>query len=441
MAISGFSQDNSMSDTNSSGPNGPGVNNRISGSELREAIKFSDLKGLSVENQEHEKLGKVQDFAVDLKSGRIVEVIIASGGFMGVDSALTAVPPRALSHDADLKTLQLNIDKEKFNSAPKIDAANWDSEMDSNRVVELYGYYGQRPYFAGGDYEGGTNLNGTVLGTLPRTMDDTANVNGARAVDTAHNVAMVATNGDGTSGNRTDVWSENSNSSFDFGHIVKASSVIGLDVTNLQGETVGKVENLVVDLTTGHIVAVIVSSGGFAGMDAEYSAVPPSAFQFNDNTNALQLDASKDTLASSPHFKSGQWPDLSQPSYTAGVYHAYKVQPYFSQDADNTGRNVRDRNNQTLTPMQQGNSQSDIDLTAHIRREVMHDDNLSINAKNCKIITLNGMVTLRGPVNSDDEKNRIGDIAKQAASDGNVDNQLEVISSTANSNSSTNSNQ
>jgi hypothetical protein len=312
--------------------------------------------------------------------------------------------------------------------------------MESNRLMEAYNYYGEKPYFAGGDYESGTNLNGTVLGTLPRNMDDSVNVNGARAVDTAHNEAIVASNGDNTvtPGYHGDGWSGNANLSCDFGHIEKASSVIGLAITNLQGDAVGKVENLVVDLSSGRIVAVIVSAGGFAGIGGDYSAVPPSAFRFNENTNALQLDVSKDMLASSPHFTSGQWPDLSQPGYTASVYRAYKVKPYFSEDADNTGRNVRDRNNQTLTPLEQGNSQADIDLTAHIRREIMRGDNFSINAQNCKIITQNGHVTLRGPVNSDDEKNRIGDIARQAASEGNVDNQLEVISNPSNSTTNTN---
>jgi len=58
---------------------------------------------------------------------------------------------------------------------------------------------------------------------------------------------------------------------------------------------------------------------------------------------------------------------------------------------------------------------------------------MSTTAKNVKIITLNGHVTLRGPVNTADEKNRIAEIANRIASAGNVDNQLEV-SSTPNNN-------
>ena len=53
-----------------------------------------------------------------------------------------------------------------------------------------------------------------------------------------------------------------------------------------------------------------------------------------------------------------------------------------------------------------------------------------MNAKNVKIVTMNGHVTLRGPVNSVDEKTRIAEIANRIAQSGNVDNQLEVVINT-----------
>src|ERR1035437_6127229 len=130
-----------------------------------------------------------------------------------------------------------------------------------------------------------------------------------------------------------------------------------------------------VDLSAGRIVAVIVSSGEYIGLGDELSAVPPTALRFNAEHNALQLDASKDTLAGSPHFKAGQWPDFSQPGYAGGVYHAYKVEPWFSTTApaytDNTRPEVRDRDAGTLTTLNQGNSQADVNTAAQIRREII----------------------------------------------------------------------
>ena len=64
--------------------------------------------------------------------------------------------------------------------------------------------------------------------------------------------------------------------------------------------------------------------------------------------------------------------------------------------ADNTDRNIQDRNDQTLTPLDQGSSKTDVATTAQIRKEIIAGENLSVNARNVKIITLNGRVTLRG---------------------------------------------
>lgn len=99
--------------------------------------------------------------------------------------------------------------------------------------------------------------------------------------------------------------------------------------------------------------------------------------------------------------------------------------------ADNTSRNTRDRGQDTLTPLDQGNSQSDTDTTAQIRKAITDRKGLSINAQNVKIITDNGHVTLRGPVDSSEEKRIIGDIGKRIAQPAHVDNQIEVRSSSA----------
>lgn len=95
-----------------------------------------------------------------------------------------------------------------------------------------------------------------------------------------------------------------------------------------------------------------------------------------------------------------------------------------TKDATNTRTNDRDRHG-ALTPMDQGGGK-DRDITAAIRRAVMADGSLSFNAKNVKIITINGKVTLRGPVKSDAERSTIEAKAKAAPGVGEVDNQLEV---------------
>jgi hyperosmotically inducible protein len=95
-------------------------------------------------------------------------------------------------------------------------------------------------------------------------------------------------------------------------------------------------------------------------------------------------------------------------------------------DADNSGKNVRDRGNATLTPMDQGNSESDRTISQEIRKAVVGNGDFPTAAKNVKIITVGGVVTLRGPVKSANERSSIGSIAKHTAGVKRVDNQLEV---------------
>jgi hyperosmotically inducible protein len=100
--------------------------------------------------------------------------------------------------------------------------------------------------------------------------------------------------------------------------------------------------------------------------------------------------------------------------------------PSATAEADNTKVNERDRNDGTLTAMDQGNGEQDVKITQQIRQAVMDDDSLSFNAKNVKIITIDGKVTLRGPVANSKERTTIGAAAKKVAGGARVDNQLEV---------------
>lgn len=378
---------------------------------LNGAAKASEIIGMTVKNYQDEKLGTVEDLAVDVESGRIVQVILSTGGFIGLGDTLTAVPPGALHHDVAHKVLHLDADKEKLKAAPKFEMSKWGEYSDSDHLSQVYRHYGEEPNFR-------------------FIQSGDAVPHGRRNAESAPNIASTR-KADGT-------WDKDRMSGESrfmipasrLGQAQKASKLIGTSVNNLQDEKLGKVENILLDLASGRIVAVIVSSGGFLGMGDELSAVPPSALRFTADRDTLQLDASKEMLSNAPHFKANQWPDFAQPSYAGGVYRAYKVEPYFTRDAptepDNTARNARDRNDRTLTPLDQGNNKADVATTAQIRKEIIADKGMSVNARNIKIITKNGVVTLRGPVNTAEEKRLIGEIANRIARTENVDNQLEV---------------
>lgn len=94
---------------------------------------------------------------------------------------------------------------------------------------------------------------------------------------------------------------------------------------------------------------------------------------------------------------------------------------------ENSQRNVRDKDNTTLTPEDQKETKKDIKITAHIRQKVIRDKSLSVNAQNAKIISRSGTVTLRGPVETVAESMKLQKIAEKTRGVVKVDNQLENI--------------
>lgn len=94
--------------------------------------------------------------------------------------------------------------------------------------------------------------------------------------------------------------------------------------------------------------------------------------------------------------------------------------------ADNTRMNQRDRNPNEPTADQQKMAQSDRDITQQIRKSIMSDKSLSTYGHNVKVITQNGMVTLKGPVRSEQEKKAVEDKAAQVAGADKVTDEIDV---------------
>jgi len=105
------------------------------------------------------------------------------------------------------------------------------------------------------------------------------------------------------------------------------------------------------------------------------------------------------------------------------IVRAEDAQP---RERDNSGVNVRDRDDAAVTAGQQSNMKSDVELTRRIRRAVVKDSSLSVMAHNVKIVSANGSVTLRGPVKTEAEKDAIASKAQSIAGADRVNNELEV---------------
>ena len=94
--------------------------------------------------------------------------------------------------------------------------------------------------------------------------------------------------------------------------------------------------------------------------------------------------------------------------------------------SDNTKVNERDRSKSEPTADQQKENRSDRELAKQIRRALMKDKSLSTNAHNVKVIAQNGMVTLKGPVKSEEEKQAVEAKAAQIAGSDKVTSEIQV---------------
>ena len=350
--------------------------------------QISKVIGMVIQDADGRNLVKIKDLAVDLQNGRIAEVIVATEKGTGLEKKEIALPPGRFSYDPGSKMLRLNLTRDQLQLAPAFDFAAWKSDMNTTAVRGVYQHYEMVPYFS--DYDQSTE-NAPL--TSPKKTPD---------------IILPR-----------------------LGYIARADKVIGATVRNLQDERIGKVENLVVDVPSGRIVEVIVGTGGVLGFGDDLSAVPAQAFQYEPARNRLRLDATRESLTHAPHFKSDNWPEMTDAKHVAEVYNSYGIPLYFTiPDPNGAGENGRDHSSSKLTPFDQGTSESDRAITARVRKEIMAHRELSLNAHNIKIITVNGQVTLRGPVNSEQEAATVIAIAKRAATrDSTVNSQLDINTS------------
>jgi hyperosmotically inducible periplasmic protein len=108
------------------------------------------------------------------------------------------------------------------------------------------------------------------------------------------------------------------------------------------------------------------------------------------------------------------------------LMHAQEPNSQVPPAADNTKTNERDRSANEPTADQQKDNRSDRDITQQIRQSIVKDKSLSTYAHNVKIITQHGQVTLKGPVQSEDEKKAIETKATEVAGENKVSNELNV---------------
>lgn len=109
--------------------------------------------------------------------------------------------------------------------------------------------------------------------------------------------------------------------------LLSASTLRGDAVRNPQGEDLGKVEDMMIDVSTGAIGYVVLSFGGIFGIGDKLFAVPWSALSVNESEHRFVLDVPRERLEKAPGFDKQSWPDFADPTFRSGIdtYYANRI--------------------------------------------------------------------------------------------------------------------
>jgi sporulation protein YlmC with PRC-barrel domain len=107
--------------------------------------------------------------------------------------------------------------------------------------------------------------------------------------------------------------------------VLSATSIIGDSVRNLQGEDLGDIEELMINLRDGCIAYAVLSFGGIAGLGDKLFAIPWQALQLSPEEHAFTLDIRKEKLENAPGFDKDNWPNMADIDWANRVHNFYGV--------------------------------------------------------------------------------------------------------------------
>lgn len=111
---------------------------------------------------------------------------------------------------------------------------------------------------------------------------------------------------------------------------LSTSSINGTDVVNRNGENLGYIEDIAIDLNTGRILYTVLSFGDFLGIGNKLFAVPFDSFTIDQSNENFILDYDKDFLENAPGFDKNDWPETNDVAFNSRVYDYYSVNPYWT---------------------------------------------------------------------------------------------------------------
>jgi len=256
---------------------------------IQSFLSATTIKGDKVVNTAGEDLGKIEELMIDVDDGRIAYAVLSFGGFLGMGDKLFAIPWQSLRLRLHEHAFLLDVPKETLENAEGFDKDNW-PVTTREWLSTTYSYYGYQPYWQTGVAEQ-AEMQGRA---------EAERVSRSRASDR------------------------------DNPQFLSADSINGDKVVNTDGDHIGKIDELMIDLQDGKIAYTVVSHGGILGIGTKLFAIPWQALTLRVRDHAFVLNIPKETFDKAEGFDKGNWPLTREE--LSGTYTYYGYEPYWQRE-------------------------------------------------------------------------------------------------------------
>ena len=111
--------------------------------------------------------------------------------------------------------------------------------------------------------------------------------------------------------------------------VMAADTLEGDSVVNRQGEKLGEIRDIMIDVPSGRVGYAVLSVGGFLGMGDKLFAIPWNALTLDADNERFILDVPKERLDSAPGFDKDHWPSMADQRWGTEIHSYYGTQPYW----------------------------------------------------------------------------------------------------------------
>jgi sporulation protein YlmC with PRC-barrel domain len=278
---------------------------RSYGSEERQwgdLASLDKLEGMKVQDPNGDNVGNISDVVFEPSSGDIRYLVIESGGLLGFGEKEYAVPFHAFQFRADEDYLTFTMEKDRLRNAPE---ARSDLAYDADFAARVDQYYGVAP----------------ATGAAAPSSATASTTHGQATREKTHHEKTAAAAGE-------------------HGAFSSSEHLKEVKVTDSNGEDVGKIADVVFDISSGRIGYFVLSSGGAIGVGEKKYAIPFQAFQWGTDRNVVALNVDKEKLRNAPEARSDMAYDRD---FTTQVDEYFGVSPSWGRDSETMHKEMHKR--------------------------------------------------------------------------------------------------